>query len=78
MDRVQVNVTNDGLVAGADVVQVFMQPPKPASHGDPIKTLFGFERVFLQPQESVILQVEIFFNLRYTTKEKQLVILPGS
>ncbi|EGD77165.1 beta-glucosidase [Salpingoeca rosetta] len=57
--RVEVNVTNVGRVAGADVVQVFVEPKTPAELGAPIKTLIGFERVFLNPGQWTIVQFSV-------------------
>ncbi len=47
-----VNVTNTGQVASDDVVLGFAAPPGSGQNGAPIKTLFGFERVFLKPGET--------------------------
>lgn len=46
---VKVNVTNTGKVAGAEVVQVYLGIPV---SGQPPKRLVGFQKVFLEPEES--------------------------
>jgi hypothetical protein len=48
----QINVTNTGAVAAADAVLGFLTPPGAGVDGVPLKALFGFERVRLQPGES--------------------------
>lgn len=46
---VKATVTNTGPVAGAEVVQVYLGVPV---DGQPPKRLVGFQKVFLQPEES--------------------------
>ena len=60
-DRLDITVTNSGNVAGADVVLAFIVPPPiPGSEtSPPIKSLIGFERVFLQPGQSQTLQFPV-------------------
>jgi beta-D-xylosidase 4 len=55
----RVNVTNTGSMAGDDVVLAFVTPPQLPLEGQtpPIKQLFGFERVYLNVNETV----EVFF-----------------
>jgi len=52
----RVNVTNTGSKAGSDVVLAFVTPPP--NPDSPIRRLFGFERVFLQPGETT----QVFFS----------------
>lgn len=47
-----VNVTNTGSVDAADVVLGFLTPPGAGVNGVPLKTLFGFERIFLKAGET--------------------------
>jgi len=47
--EVKVTVTNTGKVAGAEVVQVYLGIPV---NGQPPKRLVGFQKVFLEPNES--------------------------
>ena len=49
--KVSVTVTNTGDVAGAEVVQMYIEPPK-GGIARPVRELKGFEKVFLQPGES--------------------------
>jgi len=48
---VSVSVRNNGLRAGAEVVQLYLQPP-PSRVRRPVKELKGFSRVMLQPGEA--------------------------
>lgn len=50
--RVTVTVMNIGDVAGSEVVQLYVFPPQNGIHR-PIKELKGFDKVYLQPGESV-------------------------
>jgi beta-glucosidase len=47
---VQVDVTNTGSRAGADVVQLYVTPPR--GSGEPPRQLQGFQRVVLQPGQT--------------------------
>jgi beta-glucosidase len=49
--NVSVNVRNSGARAGAEVVQLYLQPP-PSPVDRPVKELKGFGRVMLQPGET--------------------------
>jgi hypothetical protein len=56
-DYISITVKNVGSLAGDDVVLAYTTPPPvPAETGAPIQTLFGFERVTLQPGQSITLQ----------------------
>ena len=50
VDVLRINVTNNGPMAGDDVVLAFISPPKPLATDElpPIKQLFGFERVHFE------------------------------
>ena len=48
-----VNVTNTGGVDADDVVLGFLTPPGAGKDGVPLKSLFGFERVFVRAGETV-------------------------
>jgi len=52
MAGVDVTVTNTGKVASADSVLAFRIPPTPGKNGNPLKILFGFRKIFLEPGES--------------------------
>ena len=47
------SVTNVGDVAGSDVVLFFVRSPTPGEGGAPIQELAGFERVFLEPGQTI-------------------------
>ncbi|MDG1732349.1 MAG: glycoside hydrolase family 3 C-terminal domain-containing protein [Thalassotalea sp.] len=55
------NITNTGKVAGAEVVQLYLNDLV-ASVERPVKELKGFDKVYLQPNETK--QVEIILNKR--------------
>ena len=50
-DTVSVAVKNTGAFAGAEVVQLYMHAPQDGLHR-PLRELKGFQKVFLQPDES--------------------------
>ena len=50
-NTVSVTVTNAGDIAGAEVVQLYIEPPK-GGIARPVRELKGFDKVFLQPGES--------------------------
>ncbi len=54
---VSVTVTNTGSVAGAEVVQLYVAPPASAVQR-PSHELRGFQKVFLEPGESVTVQYD--------------------
>jgi len=55
--KVTVSITNNGTVAGADVVQLYLGYPSAA--GEPPKVLRGFEKIFLQPKASGTVTFEL-------------------
>ena len=48
-----INVTNTGKVAADHVVLGFLTPPGAGTHGVPLQSLFGFERVHVLPGQTV-------------------------
>ena len=50
-DRVSCTVTNTGKVPGAEIVQLYIAPPREGLHR-PVKELKGFKKLYLQPGES--------------------------
>ena len=56
--KVSVSVRNNGPVAGAEVVQLYISDPE-SSVERPAKELKGFKKVFLQPGESQTVTFEI-------------------
>lgn len=57
--NVQVSVTNSGKVAGAEVVQVYIEDPE-ASVWRPVKELKAFDKVFLEPGETKVVELSMF------------------
>ena len=55
--RVRATVTNTGEVAGAEVVQVYLELP--AATGQPPRRLVGFRKVFLEPGESTAVEIAV-------------------
>jgi beta-D-xylosidase 4 len=52
---ITITVTNTGSVPGSDAVLAYLVPPTPGVNGLPLKSLVGFERVFLNPGQSITL-----------------------
>ena len=50
-DTVFVTVKNTGSIAGAEVVQLYVEAPQNSLHR-PVRELKGFQKLFLQPNES--------------------------
>ncbi|MGA8108994.1 MAG: glycoside hydrolase family 3 N-terminal domain-containing protein [Acidobacteriaceae bacterium] len=73
---VSVDVYNDGSVAGADVIQLYLRN-RGASVEQPVRQLEGFRRVFLQPGESKTVELTLAFpQLSFYNAELQRVIEP--
>ncbi|KOS42623.1 hypothetical protein ACN38_g6479 [Penicillium nordicum] len=53
-----VTVSNTGSVAGAEIVQLWIVPPK-TDVGRPVRELKAFQKVFLQPGESKTVQLVV-------------------
>ncbi|MEN8118649.1 MAG: glycoside hydrolase family 3 C-terminal domain-containing protein, partial [Bacteroidota bacterium] len=75
---VNIDVTNTGKVAGAEVAQIYVQDVE-ASVFRPKKELKGFEKVFLNPGETKIVSVELdmFAFSFYCEKEHDWKLEPG-
>ena len=58
--QVNVDVTNTGSVAGAEVAQVYLGLP--ASTNEPPKRLVGWQKVLLQPGAKQTVTVEVDAN----------------
>lgn len=56
--RVTATVKNTGSVAGAEVVQLYVAPPKVAV-ARPVHELKGFEKVYLEPGESKEISIDL-------------------
>jgi beta-glucosidase len=55
---VEVQVTNTGGMAAADVIQLYVEPPGKAVER-PLKILVGFARVHLQPKQMEEVRVTV-------------------
>ena len=55
---VSVTVANTGDMAGAEVVQLYVRPPRNGVHR-PVRELKGFQKVFLQPGEAKTVDFEL-------------------
>jgi beta-glucosidase len=60
---VEVEVTNEGKVAGKEVVQVFVAPPVGSAVTRPVRELKGFAKVLLKPGQTR--EVEVPLELKY-------------
>ena len=56
--EVEVHVTNTGNTIGAEVVQLYITPPK-ATVFRPVKELKAFEKVLLAPKESALIRFKL-------------------
>ncbi|MHA1792025.1 MAG: beta-glucosidase family protein [Promethearchaeota archaeon] len=66
----RVNIKNTGLVAGSEVVQLYIQPVNPPVQR-PLKELKGFKKVFLQPGEEKIVEFSVTkASLSYYSDDK--------
>lgn len=61
-----VNVSNVGTMAADECVLGFIKPPGGGTGGTPVQTLFGFERVSLEPGVSVV--VSLYPSLEHFTQ----------
>eukprot|EP01059_Diplonema_ambulator_P010303 TRINITY_DN202_c0_g1_i2.p1 TRINITY_DN202_c0_g1~~TRINITY_DN202_c0_g1_i2.p1 ORF type:complete len:747 (+),score=228.62 TRINITY_DN202_c0_g1_i2:37-2277(+) len=56
---VYVNVTNTGKLAGSDAVLAFAKAPNAGKGGVPLKSLFAFEKVHLEPGETATVAFDL-------------------
>jgi len=56
---VRVRVRNTGSVAGAHTVLAFVSPPMPGVDGAPLRSLIGFDKVFLEPGEATAVEFPV-------------------
>ena len=77
--KVTVDVKNTGKCAGAEVVQVYVQPHKVAA-GDPVHTLRGFDKLTLKPgqKKSVTITLDENAFSTYKTQLKKFTVNEGS
>lgn len=57
--KVSLVVTNTGLVAGAETVQLWVIPPTVTSVNRPARELKGFKKVFLKPREKKNIEIVV-------------------
>lgn len=76
--QVKVDVKNTGKVAGAEVVQVYVEPLKVAAE-EPISTLRGFDKIMLKPgqKKTVTLLLDEDAFSTYKGSAKKFVVVPG-
>ena len=76
--QVKVDVTNTGKVAGAEVVQVYVEPMSVAD-SDPVQTLRGFDKVNLKPGEKRTVTIMLDANAfsTYKVAKKEFTVDPG-
>lgn len=75
--KVSVKVTNTGMRAGEEVVQLYLTDEK-ASTPRPIRQLEGFERIMLRPGESKVVEFTLDpRQLSIINNKEQRVIEPG-
>lgn len=77
--QISVNVRNIGAVAGSEVIQIYGMEKNPRRRR-PVKELFGFKKVSLQPKEEKTVQVNIEKDVLriFDAKKKAWVIPTGS
>jgi len=62
LTQIAVNVSNVGNVAGKDAVLAFIVGPDPGQNGNPIRSLFAFQKIYLLAGQS---QVVVFGATAY-------------
>ena len=77
--EIQLQITNTGTKAGAEVVQLYVHKMNPAIDR-PVKALKGFKKVFLQPGESKTIRLPIQAQdlAFWSGKEKRWKVSPGT
>lgn len=76
--RIEVTVKNSGAMAGEEVVQLYVV--KPARHRrNPIRSLCGFQRVFLEPGEHkrVVMRVALQGLTAWDAEKKDFALTKG-
>ena len=75
--KVQVEVTNTGNRAGSEVVQMYIRD-RISSVTRPVKELKGFKKIWLGPNESKTVVLDILpEHLAFTNIDKKYVVEPG-
>ncbi|MDO4511253.1 MAG: glycoside hydrolase family 3 C-terminal domain-containing protein [Bacteroidales bacterium] len=76
--QVKVDVQNTGKMAGAEVVQVYVEPLN-VGENEPVQTLRGFEKIFLKPGEkkTVTMMLDANAFATYKVTKKAFTVDPG-
>jgi len=82
---VSVDVTNTGKRAGSEVVQMYIRD-RVSSVTRPVKELKGFQKVYLQPDETKTVSIKITpeslafwdVNMKYTVEPGEFEIMVGN
>ena len=77
--KITCRLTNTGKCAGAEVVQLYVGKPTNSGIEQPIKELKSFKKVYLEPQESTIVEINLDKNAfaYYSVAEKDFVVDSG-
>ncbi len=77
---VRLTLTNTGLHAGAQVIQLYVHPPRDGNHHRVVQKLEGFQRVMLPPGQSrtVTLQLPWKAFATYISRTKAWEVPPGT
>jgi beta-glucosidase len=75
--KMQVEVTNTGNRAGSEVVQMYIRD-RISTVTRPVKELKGFKKIWLEPNESKTVVLDILpEHLAFTNIDKEYVVEPG-
>ncbi|RHR22566.1 hypothetical protein DWX43_21620 [Clostridium sp. AF19-22AC] len=80
--EVQVDIKNVGNYAGAEIIQLYVAKEIPEGTVDnkPYRQLKGFEKVFLEPQETktIVLKVPVCEITFWSYLKKKMIVEPGN
>lgn len=77
--RVTATVRNTGSVAGATVPQLYLSMPAEAGEGTPVRVLRGFDKVSVQPGQSVRVSFDLMRrDVSYWDATRQNWIIPSA
>lgn len=75
--HVSVTVKNSGECAGVETVQVYVQDVV-GTMARPVRELKGYKKVFLKPDESVLVKIPVpIDSIGYYNEELKYVVEPG-
>lgn len=73
-----VKVTNTGSMDADDVVLGFITPPGAGANGVPLKTLFGFERIYVKAGETVtVILYPAYTDFTHVSLTGERIARPG-